>query len=564
MVNQTFDKYKKRFDGLSPMERVNWRRWKLNMLKDIKTISMKGPPRLSARLRKGTRDLKELNVVLKQADKNLGMVPIRGDIYNAMVRDHLESSTYRRVGQFPHQAVCKRLENIIKLRTSSIPLERKKDWVAQAQQSKEPCPFYAIPKIHKPTLSSRPITAQHSYMLAPLSQALAKVLQPICDRLDEIARDSKMVVQQLETRTVEDPCVFLTYDVEKLYPSINLRDAISTLQENIPMMRQDQGFWTKVLQLIMYNNYVLWDDKVYRQMEGTATGTQVAPPFANLYLFFKFKNIFDEEGPNIIYQSRFLDDGLVLARSNQDAERIIQKLNNTTNLTLTHQISDQEGTYLDLDVYKGRRYKQEKLVDIKVHFKGTNKFLYLPALSNHPGAHKAAIVKGEAIRCLRNTSDKIEWLKALHLIFKGLMARGYSGKMIKRKWKEVRFEDRQKYVFESSQATRPPGTTVIVPFHREAKAQWRRMTAKHPLKNLLAARRFGRLNNKQRSILEDWPPSIVYKDFRKIGGMVINAREVWKSVTVRNQDRNAQTVTGIDQTDNSTVQTTVENNGQQP
>ena len=528
MVNETFDRYLRKMDTLSPQERTNWRRWKIEMLKEVDAVKEVGPPKLASKLRQGARDLKALNVVLKEADKNLGIVAIRGDIYNAMVREHLNSTTYARVVRFPHEVIWKRLENIIKLYTPRIPLSLKKEWLEHANSAKEPCPFYVIPKIHKPTLGSRPITAQHSYMLAPLSRALAKVLQPISDGFMEIAKDSKMVVQQLETKHVKEPVVFLTYDVEQLYPSIDLRDAINTLGSKLPIMDEDRGFWKKVLQLIMYNNYVTWNDQVFRQMKGTATGTQVAPPFANLYLLFKFRMVFDEEAPGIIYQSRYIDDGLVMVNDVETAERIASKLNDATNLRLTFQIDNHCATYLDLDVYKGKRFREEGYVDIKTHIKGTNKFLYLPAISDHPGKHKAAVIKGEAIRCLRNSTDKIEWLKTMDLVFKGLLARGYDPKMIRTKWKQVKFEDRDSYVMESSEATKPPGTSIIVPFHPKAKAIWRVLLAKRPIRSTMIARRFGRLTKKQQSILEDWPPKIIYKDFRKVGRMVISAKEVWK------------------------------------
>lgn len=524
----TFDKYKNKFDSLSPIERVNWRRWKLRMLEHIKSTPKRGNPRIISHLQKGTRDLKALNVVLKHTDKNLGMVAIRGDIYNAMVREHILSSTYQHVPEFPHEQIWVRLQNIIKLITPEVPLKVKKGWLSDAMQLKDPCPFYAMPKIHKPTLSSRPITAQHSYMLAPISKAITGVLQPICDSLDEIAKDSKQVVQQLDTLTVSEPCVFLTYDVEKLYPSIDLNDAIGTLCHNLEAMRKNRGFWKKILQLIMYNNYVIWNDKVYRQMKGTATGTQVAPPFANLYLYFKFQKTFNEEANGIIYQSRYLDDGLIITRDTPTAERIVSKLSQCSNLVLTHNISEQEATYLDLDVYKGQRFRDENLVDIKVHFKKTNQFLYLPALSNHPGSHKTGVVKGEAIRCLRNTSDKANWLRALRLVFNGLRARGYNPSVIKRKWREVRYEDREKYVFNSTTASTPLGKTIFVRYHAESKSKWKRLLRKEPIDKLLVPQKYGKFNETQKALLEAWPPRIVFKNFKKIGNLLIHASEVWR------------------------------------
>lgn len=66
------------------------------------------------------------------------------------------------------------------------------------------------------------------------------------------------------------------------------------------------------------------------------------------------------------------------------------------------------------------------MFDTKVYFKPANKFSYLPPTSNHSPAQNKAGIKGEAIRAYRISSDKGSWLEALHKIFNGLRARGYS------------------------------------------------------------------------------------------------------------------------------------------
>lgn len=201
-------------------------------------------------------------------------------------------------------------------------------------------------------------------------------------------------------------------------------------------MRDNNNFWTKVLQLIMYNNYVVANGNIYRQMIGTATGTQVAPPFANLYLYYKFLRILQD--PEILLHERYIDDGFILVSSRQHAERIIRLLNAATNLDLTYEISEHKAVFLDLVVYKGMRFELENRLDLRVYFKPTNRLLYLPMISNHPASMKSGIIIGEAIRTLRNSSDKAEWLKALRFIFSGLRARGYPGTMIKKAWKKIR------------------------------------------------------------------------------------------------------------------------------
>ena len=74
---------------------------------------------------------------------------------------------------------------------------------------------------------------------------------------------------------VEDPVVFLAYDVEQLYPSIDLKDALSVLVNNVPALSALCGLWIKILKLIMYNNCVTANGEIYRQMSRTATCTQL-------------------------------------------------------------------------------------------------------------------------------------------------------------------------------------------------------------------------------------------------------------------------------------------------
>ena len=492
------------------------------MCKDAAALQEDTPPRLVRLVREGLRHLRDMGAVLKAADKNLGVVPIRKDIYNHLMHTHLKSKTFQKVVLFPHADISRRLRNILFSRKGR-PDRQALEWIDFAAQAKDPCPFYVIPKLHKATLSSRPITAQHSYMLAPLSKKLAAVLQREVDLISEVAKDSKGVIQELEELKVQDPVVFLAYDVEQLYPSIDLKDAFSVLVKNVPALSALGGLWIKILKLIMYNNYVTANGEIYRQMNGTATGTQVAPPFANLYLHHRFKHALSHRG--IKFQSRYIDDGLLFLESQEDAEEVMESLQNASNLKLTSTISAINAIYLDIEVYKGHRFRTQHKVDTRVYFKPTNRLLYLPAVSHHPQAHKSGVITGEAIRCLRNCSNKIEWLTALNIIFKGLMNRGYQPEMIKKKWKGVRWEDRKKYIFEERPPRKLKKTLAMTQYHPRTRDTWKQLIAKHPIDRLLLVKRNGRLNKKHHRLKDDWPPQLIYKEFKKLGRQMISAKQ---------------------------------------
>lgn len=519
---ETYEQFNKKFALLSQPEVRNWTRWKTHLENKISKMDEPRPTSLIRKVKKGIKDLKGMNIIAKQSDKNLGLVAIERSLYQRLRDKELAPPSFQHVHAFPHAAIIRRMRNIFKIDEPLIN-NQKEEMIEFAKQAEEPNNFYIVPKIHKVTLGTRPITAQHSYLLAPLSKALARVLQLQVDKLTEVPQDSKAVMQQLYDLHIEEPCDLVTYDVERLYPSIKIRDAIQTLHREEPIMRRNMSFWTKVLELIMFNNYVQTDSKVFRQMTGTATGTQVAPPFANLYLYHKMKPIL--KSPRILYQSRYIDDGLLLVKMNTNIKGLIGQLQACTGLKLTFEASHREAVYLDIHIYKGQRYWREKKLDTKVFFKATNKFLFLPATSAHPPAQMKGIIKGEAIRLLRNSSDKTAWLEALNTVFKGLLARGYRGQTIQHEWKKVRYEDRETYIFQNTSKTRPTGIIAKTKFHPRLKTTWRHLTSCFPIRQQLIPRRLGRFTTTQKELIASWPPHLLFKDFNKIGRAIISAKQ---------------------------------------
>lgn len=213
-------KYGRMFKAISTREKDNWDMWIKAIRKKARRIKDQRLSKLHHLVLRGMQDLKNMDIVIKHSDKNLGIVAIRKNIYNVLLMKHLNSDGFIKVNTFPHGMILRRLTNILSV-AGHIHSNQRDEWIIQAGEAQEPCPFYIIPKLHKAKLGTRPITAQHSYMLAPLSKKLANVLQVEVDMIPEIARDSKMVLQQLEDVRINEPCKIVTYDVEQLYPSIN-------------------------------------------------------------------------------------------------------------------------------------------------------------------------------------------------------------------------------------------------------------------------------------------------------------------------------------------------------
>ena len=80
-------------------------------------------------------------------------------------------------------------------------------------------------------------------------------------------------------------------------------------------------------------------------------------------------------------------------------------------LKFTHEWSKTEINFLDLTLYKGERFKNTQILDIKCFSKPCETFQYLSRDSSHPNACFSGMVKGEAIRYIRNSSSETEYEK---------------------------------------------------------------------------------------------------------------------------------------------------------
>ena len=106
------------------------------------------------------------------------------------------------------------------------------------------------------------------------------------------------------------------------------------------------------------------------------------------------------------------------------------------------EISETE-LHLDTVIYKGERFKEQSILDIKTHFKPTETFQYTHYTSCHPSSVKIGFVKGEALRLLRTNSSKATFEENISNFKTRLLARGYPRNLIEKILSEIKFTERE-------------------------------------------------------------------------------------------------------------------------
>ena len=210
--------------------------------------------------------------------------------------------------------------------------------------------------------------------------------------------------------------------VERAYNATNIQGRI-----NIPCPDAEDLIF--LLRCILDNNYFEFNNKVYKQTIGASMGQISSPHTCDIRMFeitnfitnhYKYNN-------KILYHGRYRDDGFILFDGNREEMEEFFYIGNSVHelLKFTYQISDTNMVFLDTEVYKGQRFTESGVLDIKSYLKPTNNFQYLHRQSAHSPSVFKAFIKGECIRHLRNTSDLEILVSNLSQFKCHLMKRGY-------------------------------------------------------------------------------------------------------------------------------------------
>jgi hypothetical protein len=101
----------------------------------------------------------------------------------------------------------------------------------------------------------------------------------------------------------------------------------------------------------------------------------------------------------VILHKKYRDDGITIFKGSAEELLDFFKLANDAHplLKFTYEISTESVTFLNLDIYKGERFREVGILDLKTHIKDTETFQYLERSSNHPCHCFKGPIKGEAL-----------------------------------------------------------------------------------------------------------------------------------------------------------------------
>ncbi len=257
-----------------------------------------------------------------------------------------------------------------------------------------------------------------------------------------------------------------TADVSSLYTNIPTKKGLELVEQflneyqsisSTDYARIDETI--NLLRSVLNYNIFTFLGKTYQQINGTAMGTVVAPTYANIFMFMLERNLVNHLAKEkiLLYYGRYLDDIILITRKLTTTET--HKTHNTFNqlhpsIKFNWLVSDKQCEFLDLLIFKGKRFNNTNIFDLKVHQKILNNYLYIPYSSFNPIYQKIGTIKTELIRYIRICSSIEYYTEIKRKFFQRLKDRGYPTSFLKKYYNIVQYKDRQKYLEKSIKKTK--------------------------------------------------------------------------------------------------------------
>lgn len=391
------------------------------------------------------RALRELRqnkeIIIKPADKG-SMVVVQDKIQYIMEADR----------QLNDLQYYKKLQNPIYLDT--IPMVRtivgdmEKEGYISAKQKEylmgsgtpRERRFYILPKIHKDPRKwtvpfqippGRPIVSDCGSETYQTAEWIEHHLHPLSVKHPSFIKDTNHFVQIIKNLKVPQGAFFFSMDVGSLYTNIDIGKGLQVIKkwlQKYPDTNRSDKHLLQLLEINLKRNDFEFNGNYYLQIKGTAMGKRFAPSYANIFMANWEEEIFEKCPIKPVCFYRYLDDIFgIWVETKESFQNFVNILNShDSSIQLTEEVGDISIDFLDTTVFKGDKFWDTGELDMKVHFKSTNKHALLHKGSHHPIHTYRGLIVSQLLRYKRICTRQCDFEEAMNILFSALTKRGYS------------------------------------------------------------------------------------------------------------------------------------------
>ena len=259
------------------------------------------------------------------------------------------------------------------------------------------------PKIHKTEVPLRGVVSFIKSPYENIAKALVPILRSLQGRSGHYIKNGRQLKEIIKGWSIQRDEILVSYDVEKLYPSIPIAKALELIECLLKCRGNLQEVTSFSIRSIM--RLLRWIFALtYCEYNGThyildcgPIGLSVVGEVAIIYMEDFQMRAKSTEFPELQEWPWYVDDS-VLKCKRPRSEEILRHLNNIEPDCIKFTKEEEEDNKLpslDLELNVNRKKKK---VEFNVHYKKTNTNITIKKKSNHRESIKRGVIKGYADR----------------------------------------------------------------------------------------------------------------------------------------------------------------------
>ncbi|XP_050507145.1 uncharacterized protein LOC126884882 [Diabrotica virgifera virgifera] len=219
--------------------------------------------------------------------------------------------------------------------------------------------FYTLPKVHKPTISMRPIVSSIDAPNSKLAKHLTDILTISYNESNEFyIRDSFTFSNFINNVKVPNNYILISLDVVSLFTNLPLDAILNSIKNNWNSISLHTKIsledFIRILTFIFDSNIFLFNGNFFKQIFGTPMGSKISPILCNFVLDELITTCKEKIPFHIPFIKRYVDDLILSVPENKVSDVL-----NTFNAQCEHlkftveREADNMIPFLDMLIHRG-------------------------------------------------------------------------------------------------------------------------------------------------------------------------------------------------------------------
>ena len=422
-----------------------------------------------------------VDLVISESDKNMGLLVMDASQYRDLgyeclrksalqvgtddfgcIEADLEQSIVNSV-RAQYVAVCDEYEDLISS-WKGTELDWKRKFILRALKVNpntgkpyKVANLRLMKKVQKP--GARDVAGVHVTINQPFALLDSIELSPAVKNLPHFLQDSDSLTREVSQIRLKNTSGFVTIDIVRLYPSIDLQDCCDTVEQfmidSLPddadsTVLREVMLMSALRRITLLSNYCYFDGQFFKFHRRFPTGIANGRELAEIYLHCVERSVLQAHEQQLVFCRRYVDD--LCAMFNRDQDYLTGFINDyrtalqLRGLDITAETSTESAVMLDQHMSKGPTWSKTGRLDLRVYQKPMSAYLYIPAHSDHAAHIRSAWIRGELIRYIKRSSLISYYIDVRRHFIDRLVARGYEPAFLQPIFDGVFYSDRWRYL----------------------------------------------------------------------------------------------------------------------